>query len=179
MAGKIGRSVHFYFHRGLFEKFMSSKSASQSRCGVEKHRFGAAPQAHIPHSLLTDDANENENSSYYRHGNTTCEMRHPRPLRSCAPGLSAGGPLARCAHPVSALSQRGALSADRRPQHQHAAARRRPRTPPPSPVSVPPSSLMLSQLTRRPCTRRRRRHCRPRRSSLPCPAQPGQGGEHR
>ena len=157
--------------RRAFRSFDPAKSRSH-RCGLLKNT-GLEPR-HIRY--LTDDARMKTPLII---DTATHHMRHPRPLRSCAPGLSAGGPLARsrCAHPVSALSQRGALSADRRPQHQHAAARRRPRTPPPSPVSVPPSSLMLSQLTRRPCTRRRRRHCRPRRSSLPCPAQPGQGGE--
>eukprot|EP00964_Phaeocystis_antarctica_P128242 scaffold91996_cov63-Phaeocystis_antarctica.AAC.1 len=39
----------------------------------------------------------------------------------------------------------------------------------------PPSCCPLSQLTRLPHTRCHRRHCLPRRSSLTCPAQRGQG----
>ena len=79
----------------------------------------------------------------------------------------------------SALSE-GLSSAARRPppaarRPPPAAAERRPRTPPPSPLSVSPPLMLSSRLTRLPYTRCRRRHCLPRRSSLTCPAQRGQG----
>ena len=88
---------------------------------------------------------------------------------------------ARCANPTAPWSSRQVhpFSAQRGSQaptagHTTSCSWRRPRTPPPSPLSVSPP-LMLSQLTRIPCTRCRRRHCLPRRSSLTCPAQRGQG----